>query len=222
MNDTATHLRTNIQVSLPRLDSWLNATAGRHVTVRRSWEDDYASDYFEKGSVGMGFSLHTVFPPPENSVHEWKNIDTVNDPMIRSKGIIRTDSHWRHVCNSDYKLRLPTVGEGHLKTILDCFPEAYRGAVWEMEPGFKFVPHIDFPNGDTYRMHIAMWTNEDARFRVGDEEFHIPSDGHIWMINTGAYEHTAWNYGKTTRCHIHWQMPIETWDKYARQVWLLT
>jgi hypothetical protein len=216
-----THHKTEIRIDVASLTSWV-AYAGNHhgVVVYKSWEDDYAADYFEKGSKGAGFALHTVFSPPEGTEYEFKDPDTVEDPMIRSKGIIRTGTHWRHVCNSDYTLRLP-VCEGYMKRILDYFPEAYRGAIWDMSPGFKFIPHVDFPNGDTYRMHIVLWTNKQAMFKIGGDEFHMPADGHLWMINTGDHEHTAWNFGETNRCHIHWQMPMETWDKYAGQRWIL-
>lgn len=205
------------------LMQWWESELIQNSVITKSYTDDYASKYFEEGSVGYGVSLHTFFPPAEADI-EQQTPDAVADPMIRSKGIIRTAGSWRHICNSDYTLRTDAC-TGYIAQILDKFPEAYRGALWGMRPGFKFASHIDFPNNTTYRMHIVLLTNPWALFKIGDDEFHMPDDGCIWMINTGDYEHTAWNRGDSDRIHIHWQMPIDTWDKYANQdgwIWDVT
>jgi len=210
-----TNIKTKIFVDAFLLRQWWDLAFIQEKVITKSYEDDYASKYFEKGSVGYGVSLHTFFPPAEADI-EQQRPDAVADPMIRSKGIIRTADSWRHICNSDYILRTDAC-MGYIASVLDHFPEAYRGAVWAMKSGFKFVPHIDFPNEETYRMHIVLQTNPWALFKIDNDEFHMPADGSIWMINTGEYEHTAWNYGDSDRVHIHWQMPINTWDKYVTQ-----
>jgi hypothetical protein len=210
----STYVQTAMKFNYSRLLAWWLVTDEPRII--KGSTDDYANKYIEPGSVGYGFSLHTFFPPAEADI-EQQRPDAVADPMIRSKGIIRNAGGWRHICNSDYTLRRDNVCTGHMEEILDRFPEAYRGAVWAMKPGFKFVSHIDFPNNETYRMHIVLQTNPKAFFQIGEETFHMPTSNRIWMINTGDHIHTAWNGGGIDRIHIHWQMPIDTWDKYVDQ-----
>ena len=211
-----THVKTNIKVDLINLRCWYDWLNLGEKPIHKSWETDYGSDYFEEGSEGFGWSLHGFEEGPSYQSVEWKDEETANHPMLRSKGIIKFgDDDWIHICNTHYTQRRDIVKDNYMGEILDFFEGSYRGVVWAIRPGFKFVPHIDYPNRDTYRMHIPLHTNSDSGFQIGEEEFHMPADGYVWMINTGSHIHTAWNEGSSSRIHIHWQMPPESFDTFV-------
>ena len=196
----STYVKTNIKVNLSRLRGWYYRLGKKEKPIHKTWETDYGSDYFEKGSEGYGWALHGFEVGAPHEEVEWKKEETANHPMLRSRGIIKFgDNDWVHICNKHYTKRRGIAKDNYMGDILDFFHGGYRGAVWGIKPGFKFVTHIDYPNNDTYRIHIPLYTNTDAWFQVGEEKFHMPADGYAWMIKTGDHEHTAWNDGGNDR-----------------------
>ena len=210
------YMKTNIKVNLKRLREWYYQLGKMKTPIHRSWKSDYGADYFEEGSEGYGWSLHGFENNPTYSKVEWKVEESMNHPMLRSKGVITLESgEWFHVCNSHYTKRRDIVKDTYMGDVLDFFGGSYRGITWAMKPGFKFVTHVDYPVGDMYRMHIPLYTNEDSWFQIEEEKFHMPADGYVWMMNAGDYEHTAWNAGTTDRVHVYWQMPPSTSDWFT-------
>lgn len=105
---------------------------------------------------------------------------------------------------------------GYIREILEFFPRAFKPTLWTMPPGFLYNYHVDVPE-DSYRMHIAIDTNGGCthvwKDEKGEHEYHIPSDGSVWIIRTDVL-HTAKNDGTTNRTHLYWRMPIETIGEY--------
>jgi hypothetical protein len=134
--------------------------------------------------------------------------------MIRSKGRITFKDGTKCFIGNEHFTKRRWICNNYMAEVMDLFPEAYRGAVWSMKPGFRFVEHIDYPNNETFRIHVVLHTNPQAMFKMEDETVNMPEDGYLWMVNTGSEMHTAWNDGSTDRVHIHWQMPIDKWDYY--------
>lgn len=211
-------VRTDMQLDLDRLRDWFEALRYYEYPTKKDDTIDYAKDYFEPGSRGYGWALH-VFEEPENTESVWwRTPSRKDDPMIRSKGKITfKDGTKCHIGNEHFTKRREACN-GYMAEVMNLFPEAYRATVWAMCQGFKFVEHIDYPQEQTYRMHVVLYTNPEAMFKLGDEVVHMPADGHIWMVRTGSEMHTAWNNGPTDRIHVHWQMPIETWDIYLESM----
>lgn len=211
-------IRTNLTIDLSRLRDWFESLRHAEYPSRKDDTIDYAKDYFEPGSEGYGWALH-VFEEPEGVERVWwRHPSRKDDPMIRSKGRIFFENGTNCFIGNEHFTERHYICNGYMSEVLDMFPEAYRGAVWAMQPGFKFVEHIDFPQEETYRFHIVLYTNPDAMFKLGESVVHMPADGQVWMVATGSEMHTAWNYGNTDRIHIHWQMPIETWDTYLAKL----
>jgi len=207
-------IKTNGYIDLDRLRNWFEALRHYEYPTRKDDTIDYAKDYFEPGSKGYGWALHEFEKPDNVERIWWRNPDRKDDPMIRSKGRLFFKDGSKAFIGNEHFTKRREVCNGYMADVLAIFPEAYRGAVWAMHPGFKFVEHIDYPQEQTYRFHVVLYTNPNAMFKLSDEVVHMPADGHLWMVKTGSEKHTAWNYGETDRIHIHWQMPIETWDKY--------
>lgn len=207
-------VKTACRLNLDGLLEWYENVQNMEDPVHKDTHNDYAKDYFEAGSSGYGWSLHEFGAPEGMDRVWWRNSATKTDPMIRSKGRIFFKNGDKCFIGNEHFTKRRAICNGYMASILDSFPEAYRGAIWAMNPGFQFVEHIDYPNNETYRFHIVLETNPMAKFKLGDETVHMPADGCIWMVNTGSEMHTAWNYGEEDRVHIHWQMPIGTWDKY--------
>lgn len=211
-----TYVKTDIRVDLSQLRAWYEWLLEKENPVKKSWKTDYGSDYFEAGSEGFGWSLHDFEMDSAYHRVEWEDPQTINDPMLRSKGTITfEDGHSIPVCNRHYTKQRDIVKDNYAGKILDFFGGSYRGIVWAIKPSFKFVPHVDFPRNDTYRVHIPIHTNNHSFFEIGGEKFNIPADGYVWLINTGDHEHTAWNYGTESRVHLYLQMPLATFDQFS-------
>lgn len=216
MNDG--FVKTGYRIDIDDLQDWYLNLRETVASVQKDTTFDYAKDYFVEGSAGYGWALHEFADPEGVERVWWRNPDTKSDPMIRSKGRITFENGDKCFIGNEHFTQRTSNCDGYMGTILDKFPEAYRGAVWAMKPGFKFVEHIDYPNNETYRIHVVLDTNPKAMFKFGEQVRNMPADGYLWMVNTGDVIHTAWNYGDTDRAHIHWQMPIESWDHYLNKL----
>lgn len=210
--------KTKMQINLLRLRDWYEALGEYEYPTHKDDSIDYAKDYFEPGSRGYGWSLHSFERPVEAKQVRWVNIGSKDDPMIRSKGRIFFKDGTKCFIGNEHFTKRRGICDGYMNEILDEFPEAYRGVVWSMQSGFKFVEHTDYPKEETFRIHVVLYTNPDAMFKISDQVVHMKDDGYLWMVNTGCEMHTAWNYGETDRIHVHWQMPITVYDKYMEKL----
>lgn len=207
-------IKTSRNIDLYLLLKWYHVLQTREDSVHKDTNIDYAKDYLVPGSTGYGWSLHEFGESEDMDKVWWRNPNRKSDPMIRSKGRISFNDGSKCFIGNEHFTKRRWICNDYMAEVLDMFPEAYRGAVWAMNPGFRFVEHIDYPNNETFRIHIVLYTNPQSLFKLGDETVHMPADGHLWMVNTGSEMHTAWNDGETDRIHIHWQMPIDKWDHY--------
>ena len=78
-------------------------------------------------------------------------------------------------------------------------------AILVLLPSKKLIPpHIDIVGKSLEigkRCHVAIQTNEDCLFTVGDETKHL-SVGEIWEIDNCGQEHSVSNLGETDRIHL--------------------
>jgi hypothetical protein len=211
-------VKTDLQLDMHKLLEWYTALKDIEEPVSKNDTIDYAKNYFEPGSSGYGWALHVFSAPSDVETVWWRNPDRKDDPMIRSKGRLTFKDGKTAVIGNEHLTKRRPICDGYMSEVLDMFPEAYRGVVWVMNPGFKFVEHIDYPQGETYRFHVVLQTNQKSMFKIQDDVVHMPADGYVWMVKTGTEMHTAWNHGDSDRVHIHWQMPIATWESYSQNL----
>jgi len=77
--------------------------------------------------------------------------------------------------------------------------KVYRSRLMTMHPRTCYSIHTD----STPRLHIAIVTHPQARFIFTSPSVfqHIPSDGHIWWVDT-TKEHSAMNGSLKGRVHL--------------------
>ena len=66
-----------------------------------------------------------------------------------------------------------------------------------MHPGFHLATHSD----NSPRLHIALFTAPTAVFQFDKDHYHIPADGHAYVINT-CRQHSYQNALDTERVHL--------------------
>lgn len=204
------HWRTNITVEYDRLRRWYEAFAEIVPPHRYNREDD---EYQTHESFGLGAYGWQLYEADLDGAVEISDGLALDSPLIAKRAKYRfPNGEERTVRNQDYTVR-SQLCTGYIATVLDQFPEAYRCGMKVMRAGFKYKVHVDPPRHRHYRAHLTIYTNNKSGHEVLGEEFHMAADGHVWFINSGV-EHSAWNFGKTDRVHIYWQMPIETFEKY--------
>lgn len=57
-------------------------------------------------------------------------------------------------------------------------------------------------------LHIALVTNEGARFVYADRAFHLPANGSVYSVNN-SHHHTFVNAGYLPRLHITFELRVE-------------
>ncbi|MBC6415597.1 MAG: aspartyl/asparaginyl beta-hydroxylase domain-containing protein [Bdellovibrionales bacterium] len=177
--------RSEFKINLEKLRSWLSNL--KEAPEYGSWKSENGKTYLKKGSKYFGWSVF---------VHSDKR-PGVNGCLLRKSypGILHTDfKNKSKICY------------GYLEEILKQFPRAFRASIIGLYPGFQYLPHKDAPE-DSFRMHIAIQTNPQCQMKYGNEYFHIPADGFIWMAKTDE-THLAFNLGNEPRIHLTWQMPM--------------
>ena len=129
-------------------------------------------------------------------------------PIERLRGMRHTGSNsWYHPHYDERNYTAPTSYQtGAVREALSSFQsEACRSALVVLNPGQHISPHFDIGPEFISRLHIPIFTNEDAVFGVRDGdgwlEFHMPADGGIYFVNSG-FEHYAVNRGSAPRFQI--------------------
>jgi len=74
-----------------------------------------------------------------------------------------------------------------------------RFRIMILQPNTSYLPHFDAD----YRHHLAVITNPDAVLQINNCNYHLPSDGSVYLCNTRKL-HTAINNGVTRRIHLVW------------------
>ncbi len=74
-----------------------------------------------------------------------------------------------------------------------------RGRVLKANPGHRHSDHLDYD----IRIHLPVITNPDCQMVYGDNQYHMPADGYIYLIN-GFRLHHFFNHGTTERVHLVW------------------
>lgn len=177
--------KTKTKIDLKRLKKWYLEI--QEQPEYGSWRDENGSIYLQKGSEYFGWS---VLKHPDNRPR-------VNGPVLRKR--------YPGIFNTDFKEK-GSIFYGYCEEILNQFPMAFRASLIGLYPGFKYLPHTDYPE-NSFRMHIAIETNSNCQFQIEDQLIHIPADSYIYIIKTNLV-HSAWNFGDTPRVHLTWQMPL--------------
>ena len=89
---------------------------------------------------------------------------------------------------------------GYFKDLLDRLGEETFSwsRITVHDPEATINPHTDGER--TIRLHIPIYTNDDAWFGWGDKKYNFVP-GKVYLINTGK-EHYTINHGLTERAHI--------------------
>lgn len=82
------------------------------------------------------------------------------------------------------------------KPIYDLGLKLYRTRILYAEKNYRSVTHIDYD----WRYHIPIRTNSNSYIEYQTEKFHLPADGHAYLVNAG-FLHNFYNCGDTTRYH---------------------
>jgi hypothetical protein len=112
--------------------------------------------------------------------------------------------HPQHVPEIRYKnyTKPTSFMRDYFVEIARLFPHGIgRYRVAFMRPGFKIPTHIDGDPNEDVKIHIPIFTNEQATLTVNGETRHLPADGSVWYINSGV-PHSAENQGRTVRAHL--------------------
>lgn len=89
-----------------------------------------------------------------------------------------------------------------------------RGRVIIADPGFKMVEHVDGAHINT--LHIPIVTDENAKIVIDGEEFHLPADGSIYLVNA-TIPHYAYNDSvENSRMHITFPIGPPSFKKWKR------
>lgn len=110
-------------------------------------------------------------------------------------------------------------------SFFDPYIYLQRGRILISEPEHKMVRHTD--GLCTGTLHYAIKTNSDVVLVIEDREFHIPSDGYFYFINTSRM-HAVQNRSNSSRIHITFpanpacfktlsRAQLEKMQKYFRQ-----
>ena len=86
----------------------------------------------------------------------------------------------------------------YLTEVIKSFgPNVTRVCIAITEPGGGIAPHRDYDTTFSTRYHIAIDTNLLATVN----DVHVPSDGYVWFLNSGA-NHWVKNEGDKPRIHL--------------------
>ena len=88
---------------------------------------------------------------------------------------------------------------GFIKKLKRAFPFAHGFSLATHPPGSYLNYHID--QAEFIKVHIPIYTNDDAMFFYRGSEYNLKADGSIYLVNT-MIEHGTDNRGATNRAHL--------------------
>lgn len=74
-----------------------------------------------------------------------------------------------------------------------------RGRILAARPGHVHSEHKD----NDIRIHLPVFTNQDCWMIYGEDAYHMPADGSMYLIN-GFRLHRFYNKGTMDRIHMVW------------------
>lgn len=74
-----------------------------------------------------------------------------------------------------------------------------HGRLLEALPGLFIVRHVDSP--PCFTIHVPIETNPEALIIIGENEYHLPADGSVYILDTRK-PHFIYNAGVTNRTHL--------------------
>lgn len=74
-----------------------------------------------------------------------------------------------------------------------------QGRLLEALPGLFIMRHVDSP--PSFTIHVPIETNPEAHIVIGENEYHLPADGSIYILDTRK-PHFIYNAGTTSRTHL--------------------
>jgi quercetin dioxygenase-like cupin family protein len=93
--------------------------------------------------------------------------------------------------------------ENHLREIIEEDGQIFRAILVNLPKGKSIPPHID--SGESLvvprRIHIAIQTNQNCFFTVGDLVKNL-KEGEIWEIDNAGKMHSVSNEGDHDRIHL--------------------
>jgi len=144
-------------------------------------------------------------------------------PRDRARGMKRTESKYYHPLYDERNYTKTTpYCTGYINEVINGFKsQSCRSSLVVLHPGKFLSPHFDIGAEYVVRLQIPVFTNEQSILGVkckdGWEEYHLPSDGSIFFINS-AWEHYVYNKGGESRYQIriclHDQFDLEELEDF--------
>lgn len=141
-----------------------------------------------------GITGHRLMPDTAYYTLCWNN----NDPGPKTFEQGQAKPEYRD--NDNGELNPRECFSGYVLDIVTGLP--IRSKKWLVTihtPGTKLIPHQDSP--DKIRVHIPIYTNNDSKWIIDGEEFHM-EPGWAYLVNT-TLPHSLENNGTTDRIHIY-------------------
>lgn len=99
---------------------------------------------------------------------------------------------------------------GIIEDFKDMFPFAHGFSIATHPPGTFINTHVD--SDDWIKIHVPITTCDDSVFYFEDNEYHMPADGSMYLINT-MIPHGTNNRGTGTRAHMIFKIAASDADK---------
>lgn len=96
--------------------------------------------------------------------------------------------------------KLNEVGEMY-KDVFDALNgiQLKRARLLVAKPGYRMQLHTDGPF--TANLHVPIFTDENAKFFIDGEKYHLPADGNAYLVNARR-PHRIENHSSSDRIHI--------------------
>lgn len=157
-----------------------------------------------------GFGGWSITSDTGRWVDGWETIqteqgDTLENFLPTQELILKAQKHFKISHSLEYDK--PTEAYcGYIKEVIEQIKELglepRRVRVTCLKAGSKSLVHKDADTSEyMVRLHIPLWTNEDAVHICEGEHLHMPADGRAWMIWTNLW-HQIRNDGDEDRFHI--------------------
>lgn len=98
---------------------------------------------------------------------------------------------------------------GIIKELQELFPNSHQYSIAAHPPGTFINFHKD--SDHSAKIHIPIYTNNDALFCFEDNNYAMPADGSMYLVNTDLMHGTV-NNGNDIRIHLFFKIPMSTVD----------
>jgi len=114
-------------------------------------------------------------------------------------------SRAHHIDEKKFTEFLPEFENTYFKYVYETLSRRYalgRTRILKKAPRSTLSWHRD----PELRLHVPIITNLGCRFVIEDRSFHLPADGHAWIVNAKKY-HNFFNGGEEDRIHLVATLP---------------